>query len=227
MEQEKETLKQRAYRIIKERILFCQYLPGSDLNEDMLLKDTGLSRAPIRDALSRLEQEGLLKIIPKKGVRVSEVTLNDINTVYEMRSLIEPYNIRRHGDKIDKESLERFRRLFDDMAAPEKIQEAERENRLGRLYALDDEFHQYLISCSKNPYMERTMKLIYNQDIRLRILTSIDRSRLQMSRPEHMEIIDCLLQEQYEEAACVMERHLEKAKQASFQEIIKNGGWAK
>lgn len=225
METGKETLKQQAYRIIKNKILYCEYAPNEILNEEFLLKDTGCSRAPIRDALSRLEQEHLLNIMPKKGIRISDVNLNDITSVFEMRCMVEPYVIRLYGDRLDKEKLREYRKRFEENITPEKVIEAAKENRLFEMYALDDEFHQYLIQSSPNPYMWLSMELIYNQNIRLRVLTSIDRGRLMKSNPEHTAIIDLLLEDRYEDAAEEMKNHLNKAKQGSFTALIKNGGW--
>ena len=66
-------LKQHAYEFIKKKILNCEYAPGLHLNEQQLCEDMdGISRTPVRDAVSRLEQEGLLNILPKKGIIVSE-----------------------------------------------------------------------------------------------------------------------------------------------------------
>ena len=88
METGRETLKQQAYRIIKNKILYCEYAPNEVLNEELLLQDTGYSRAPIRDALGRLEQEHLLVIMPKKGIRISDVNMNDISSVFEDRKSV-------------------------------------------------------------------------------------------------------------------------------------------
>ena len=63
----KETLKQHAYNIIKDKIINCEYAPSALLNEEMLKEDVQASRTPIRDALGRLEQEGLVTILPKKA----------------------------------------------------------------------------------------------------------------------------------------------------------------
>lgn len=225
MENGKETLKQQAYRIIKNKILYCEYAPNAILNEELLLKDTGCSRAPIRDALGRLEQEHLLVIMPKKGIRISDVNLNDINSVFEMRCMVEPYVIRMYGNRLDKEKLREYRKRFEEDITPEKVMEAAQENRLFGMYTLDDEFHQYIVQSSPNPYMWLSMELIYNQNIRLRVLTSIDRSRLMKSNPEHTAIIDLLLEDKYEEAAEEMRDHLNKARQGSFAALIQNGGW--
>ena len=62
-----ENLKNKAYSVIKERIISCQYKPNSFLNEADLIQEIDASRTPIREALNKLEQEGFVKIIPKKG----------------------------------------------------------------------------------------------------------------------------------------------------------------
>ena len=65
---------------------------GTFLNEEQLTTELSLSRTPVRDALGRLEQEGLLEIRPKCGILVRPLTLNDIDMTFEVRMLYEPYN---------------------------------------------------------------------------------------------------------------------------------------
>ena len=145
METGRETLKQQAYRIIKNKILYCEYAPNEVLNEELLLQDTGYSRAPIRDALGRLEQEHLLVIMPKKGIRISDVNMNDISSVFEMRCMVEPYAIRMYGNRLDKEKLREYKKKFETDITPEKVMDAAKEKRLIEMFTLDDEFHQYIV----------------------------------------------------------------------------------
>lgn len=225
METGRETLKQQAYRIIKNKILYCEYAPKEVLNEELLLQDTGYSRAPIRDALGRLEQEHLLVIMPKKGIRISDVNMNDISSVFEMRCMVEPYVIRMYGNRLDKEKLREYKKKFETDITPEKVMDAAKEKRLIEMFTLDDEFHQYIVRNSPNPYMWMSMELIYNQNTRLRVLTSLDLNRLMQSKPEHAEIIDALLEDRYEDAADKMKNHLRKAKQGSLDTFASYGDW--
>jgi len=71
-------LKNHAYQIIKERLINCIYEPGSLINESQLATDLGLSRTPVREAINRLESEGLVKVMPKKGIFVSDIQLSDV-----------------------------------------------------------------------------------------------------------------------------------------------------
>ena len=97
---EKKSLKQQAYDEIKRKIVTCEYAPNTLLNEELLREELHVSRTPIRDALSRLEQKGLITILPKKGIMVSSLSINDINMVFEVRMMYEPYALLHYGSRI-------------------------------------------------------------------------------------------------------------------------------
>ena len=115
--QARTTRKQAAYEYIKKKILSCMYEPGVVMNEQTLCDELELSRTPVRDALSRLEQEGLVNIMPKKGFMVTALKLGDINHIYEVRLLLEPYALRRYGRRLDREELVRLRELMEKQVA--------------------------------------------------------------------------------------------------------------
>ena len=93
----KINLKTLAYNTIRSKIVTCQYAPGTFLNEEQLTTELSLSRTPVRDALGRLEQEGLLEIRPKCGILVRPLTLNDIDMIFEVRMMYEPYVLTHYG----------------------------------------------------------------------------------------------------------------------------------
>lgn len=99
--QAKLSLKLQAYQYLKTKILNCEYRPNEFLNEQKLCAEMGnISRTPMRDALGRLEQEGLITILPKKGLMVSGITEEDVHSMFEMRLLVEPYALRTYGADI-------------------------------------------------------------------------------------------------------------------------------
>ena len=105
--QSKTSLKLQAYQYLKTKILNCEYRPNEFLNEQKLCAEMGnISRTPMRDALGRLEQEGLITILPKKGLMVSGITEEDVHSMFEMRLLVEPYALRTYGNLIPREQLE-------------------------------------------------------------------------------------------------------------------------
>ena len=74
----KKGLKEQTYLTLKERMVDCVYPPGSLINEAQLAADLNLSRTPIREAISKLEMEGFVQILPKKGIYVTNITFNDV-----------------------------------------------------------------------------------------------------------------------------------------------------
>ena len=95
-----KSLKQLAYETLKRKIVSCEILPGSTLTEDMLCEMLNASRTPVRDAVSRLEQEHLVSIKPKKGIRVNRVSMNSIKELFEVRCLLEPAAVLKYGNRI-------------------------------------------------------------------------------------------------------------------------------
>lgn len=208
----KESLKLQAYHAIKEKIVTCQYAPGAMLNEEALREELSVSRTPIRDALSRLEQEGLISILPKKGIEVSGLSINDINYIFEVRMLYEPYALLKSGIKIKDDVLLKY---FDIFSAP--IPSFEKEE----YFLMDDGFHNTIVSALQNPYLLRTYDWIHNQNLRFRVMTGqYDDMRLEKTMQEHLRILTACLKRDWQGAAQEMEAHLLASKNATFDLIL-------
>lgn len=210
----KEPLKHQAYQIIKDNIVNCVYAPGTVINEERIRAEVSASRTPIRDALSRLEQEGLVKILPKKGVEISRITVHDINMVYEARNLLEPYVVKNYGNRIPPETYMHYYRLYSDYL-----------NKKIPVYSysdMDDSFHQLFIDACDNSYFINLYSTIGNQIRRTRILsgqTSTD--RLHETIEEHIAIVEAALKNDWKEAASAMVHHLSRSKTVMFDYILK------
>ena len=101
-------LKNHTYCILKERLVNCIYPPGTLLNEAQLAADLGASRTPVREAISRLEMEGFVKIMPKKGIYVTDISLNDVLQIFQTRIEIEPIAVRLAAPHLPREELLAF-----------------------------------------------------------------------------------------------------------------------
>ena len=108
------SLKDKAYTIIKERILSGFYEPNTMLNEVALSDELGISRTPIREALNDLEHEMLVNVLPKKGTQVSEINFDVVRDIFQVRMLIEPYILRQFGPLIDKLQLLRIKSIQEN-----------------------------------------------------------------------------------------------------------------
>ena len=105
MKKTETNLKQIAYETIKRKIIHCDYMPNDILSEMMLMEEIDASRTPIREALNMLSQEGLVHIIPKKGIMVLPLTMKEVAMTFEARMLMEPYIIEHYNQYIDHEKL--------------------------------------------------------------------------------------------------------------------------
>lgn len=214
MSEKKDSLKERAYRIIKDKIIRCEYMPGDFLNEKSLIEEIGASRTPIREALNKIEQENLVKIIPKRGVVVSEITMKDISEIFQVRECVEPYVIKTSLHFFDEGILREFRRRFDRLGPRENPED------YNDFYEVDSEFHMYLISVCKNKFFTHTMEHVYIQNQRVRLIIGKIGYRLENQRNEHITLIDALLTHDEEKAVKAITDHIEQSKAIAFQTFM-------
>lgn len=217
----KENLKTKSYRVIKEKIINCEYYPNMYSNEEFLQKELKLSRTPIRDALSRLEQEGFVTIIPKKGMIVTNITVDVINQLFEARYLAEEYGIRTYGNSMDRDVLLKMRQRFENEWEPSNIEAYRERNELYKLYDIDMEFHAYISNSTGNVYIGKMLKDIMNHDKRVRYYTGmIVDPQYYLSREEAENIIDAILNRRIEDAVMYSKLHIATAKNASLMAWI-------
>lgn len=202
----------QAYNTIRENIIFCKYTPGEFLNETFLSEQLGVSRTPIREALNRLEQENLVKIFPKRGVQVTEISIVDINEIYQVRELIEPYIVSLYGKDVDKSLLLNIRK---------QLQISYDNPQDTAPYRVDNDLHKAILSANRNRYFAITLENVYAQNHRVRILTGrCTANRLAETNQEHINIIDAMLIDEYEMGAKAMQAHLQASKRAAISSML-------
>lgn len=206
------SLKNNAYNAIKNNIANCVYLPGSELSEEQLKKELNVSRTPIRDALGRLEQEGLIIIRPKKGIKIAPLSVSEINQVFEIRTVLESYALRNYGNSLDIEFL------FEQYRFATRTDPSSKE-----CFSNDDLFHSVIVKAIGNHYVDECYRTINVQNQRLRILSGFRQERLNATMQEHQAIIRACLEKNWEEAAEAMEKHLTNSKNASLEMLLANG----
>lgn len=217
--EKKQNLKKKAYEAIKKQIVDCTIEPNSILSEDILQKELGISRTPIREALVCLEHEGLITIMPKKGILVSNFTISDLCYTYEMRLLMEPYLIRNYAKKCELTALTEMRSRHISLLEDIRHGYSQEEQEL--LYTLDDSFHEMFFTICDNPYMKNMYTLIQSLCQRQRIMLGrINDTRVISTLEEHISILDLILSKEYDNAAEEMTAHLSKSQKASINTII-------
>ncbi len=205
----RENLSDKAYSFIKNKIINGDYEPGSIINETMICDEISSSRTPVREAINKLEQENLVKVIYKKGIIIKDITLSDIKLIYETRLLIEPYAMRNYGKQMDPNYI---------LMLKKKIEESTTDD---ALFQADDELHYYIVSQTNNIYLINAITAIYGHNMRIRILSAKNiKERIEATSYEHNEIIKYFIEENYEKSAQVLTHHLIKAREASYKFML-------
>lgn len=203
------SLKERAYRIIKQNIVSCAFPPGSLLNEKDLVERIGVSRTPIREALNRLEQEKLVTIIPQRGSFVTEITPQVIKDVFQVREMLEPCLVGRVTPLVDAADLADFRDRFRQLAYGD----------YDAAISLDDDFHNFIIRASGNKYLMNLMENLYAQNERIRAIMMRMPQRLSETVDEHLAVIDAMAARDEATAMAAMRQHIISAMHMAFKFI--------
>ena len=195
-----QSLKQIVYEDLKRLIVTCEVMPGTHLTEEALCERLKASRTPVRDAVSRLEQEQLLTIHPKKGIFVNTVSLANVSELFEARLRIEPYAVRYYANRIGDD-------VFAELASYFKAPHPKGPE----LYQKDDEFHQLFVDATRNRYLTMFYSTVKDQVMRYRVLSAAEK-RLQQTSAEHREVALQCLRGNWDQAAQAMREHIENSK---------------
>ncbi len=195
--QAKSSLKETTYQILKEKLVDCIYPPGSLLNEVQLANELNLSRTPIREAISKLETDGFVKVLPKKGIYVTDITLNDVVQVFQTRAEIEPIALRLAAARLPMEELISFCQKFNEPVAD-----------IENSFRLDTAMHLFIIEHCGNKYIIDMMRRVYEENTRIIISSKQNQLQIHDAKEEHLEILNLLIDGKYAEAEKSMHSHI-------------------
>lgn len=201
----KQDLKQQAYQILRQKLIYCEYKPGSLLNEAQLSEELGFSRTPIREALNRIEQEGFIRIMPKKGIFVTDISLHDVQQIFEARIQIEPVTLKMAAPSLPRDTLLQFRDLF---------RKDDSDVRYG--FQLDTAMHLFLIDHCGNHFLIDMMHKVFDQNTRVIISSKQNRIQIHDAKQEHSEILDLLLEGEFDQAVQSMCTHIANCRKAAL-----------
>ena len=155
-----ETLTEQAYRLLEEQIVTLRLKPGEFLSEYALAEGLAIGRTPIREALQRLAREGLVTILPRKGILVSETDPRKQLLVLEVRRELERLLCRLGAQRASEEQRARFRQIADGM------DRAARSNDDIAFMRLDREFNLLISEAAHNDYAARAMRFLHGHSRR-------------------------------------------------------------
>jgi DNA-binding GntR family transcriptional regulator len=205
----RENLKEKVYSTIKKRILKFELKPGEKIFETEIANDLGVSRTPLREALNKLEQEGLIKTLPNKGYFVSNISATEIEELYEIREALEVLAIRTAVKNSRKED---WIRLEQNLLGQTRDKGKDSEKLHGQTFKEAHEFHQEIARISGNETLQQMLNTVSERINRFQWMNLFLMDRARSSRNEHVEIVKLLKQGKVEEAVAAEQIHIRHSK---------------
>jgi DNA-binding GntR family transcriptional regulator len=213
-------LREVVYETLRDAIQSGALPPGERLMEIQLAEELGVSRTPVREAIRKLELERFVVMLPRRGTYVANLSLKDINEVFEIRAALDGLAAGLAAERITEEELEQMERLLVEIA--DHIEQ--RDNQ--KIVETDEAFHDILYRASRN---ERLVGIIYNlreQFTRFRSVSINYPGRLQNTLEEHRQVVEAIAQRNVEVAQQKAREHIENAEQTLLLEMdqLRNSG---
>ncbi len=194
------------YEKLRNKIILGDWEPGSILTEGELAKTFGVSRTPVREVIRQLESEGLIKVIPKKGILIPQIEEKDVEDIFELREIIYSYAVKKAIDNVTTRDITKLEQI---VKAAEKFK---RENETGKLVGLSQRFHECILGLAGNKRFLEVDKALRAHFTRYSAKLFDVEERKQIGWSGHREIVAALKKKDKKLACQKMKEHIEQGK---------------
>jgi len=222
------TLSDQAYTVIRDSILRNDLLPNSPISPEEIAQDLGISPTPVREALKRLQADGLVRSEAHKGIRVAELSEADVCDTYEVRTALEPFIAAKAARRVAEDALLRGQ-LEELKAKAEAIQRTQESGGDGpsqfeEFTEVDLALNEVLLATITNQLMRGIFARVSNHSLRIRSFVEASfrydaNEIVQRMNDEHLDIINVLLAGDAEAAERFVVRHLSGARERTLASI--------
>ncbi len=180
-------ISEATYSAVKQILLSSKYSPGGRVAIDELCQSLDVSRTPVFDALNRLEAEGMVEIVPRKGVYLVTFSEEKAQELYAVREVLEVMATKLAARNLTDKQLDQLRKVIEKQSAC--LETGDTEGYAGATL----KFHNIILEAAGNKILERSLGAIYSQMEALRLRTLYLPTRLRQSFAEHQQIFQALL----------------------------------
>ncbi|MBF8292199.1 MAG: transcriptional regulator [Steroidobacteraceae bacterium] len=201
----------KAYEAVRSGIIGGRYLAGARLTEQEIATTVGVSRTPVREALRRLDAEGLVEFTPNLGAVVTTWNEADSDEIFDLRAMLESYGARRATIRATDAQIAEMRRLAE-LQYRESVERG--AGHLERIGELNSQFHRRMQEAAVSPRLVRALAGLIEAPLMMRTFQKYTPEDLQRSAQHHLEIVSALEARDAEWAASVMFSHVHAARGA-------------
>lgn len=200
------------YELLRKAILDGKIKPGERIVENDYAEMFHTSRTPIREALRKLEMEGFVEYLPRKGVIVKGFSLSDIIEIYEIRKSLECLAIRHVVAKISGQEIDQIRAIVQEM------EKADQEDNIEQLVTICQQFHDTILHTSSMPRLTSMINTLQDYLERFKRVTLEKPERRGNAIKEHQEIFRAIDQRDINKAEELISQHIEASKRAFLED---------
>ncbi len=200
------TLTDRIYVVIKDGIISQEFKPGTRLIDQEIAERLGVSRTPVREAIARLAADGLVTMIPRRGAFVVQLSIKDIEDVYDVREALEGLAVELAVQRLSDDDLMSLRDLLDQATA------ALGNNELSLCFDLDRQFHDTLVQLSDNGRLVEFNRILSGSIQVSRWWHCRDHMRAELSLREHWGVFEALKQRNAARASQAIREHIKNVR---------------
>jgi DNA-binding GntR family transcriptional regulator len=205
-----ESLAERAYIEIRDRLVTLDIPPGAAIDEDELMAQHGLGRTPVREAIKRLQLENLIDVFPRRGTFAADIHLTDLAAISDLRGQLEGYAAGLAAERLAPAAADELAELLEELNA------SVHGNAPEELMALDAKVHRFVYRNAGNEYLEEALARLLNLSMRIWYLV-LDRLPDVYRPEEHIELLEAIGERDSERARAVAQAHV-----ASFAEKVRS-----
>jgi len=192
---------------LREAIVSGTLKPGERLMEIQLAEELGVSRTPVREAIRKLELEGFVVMIPRRGTYVADLSIKDVNEVFEIRTALDILAAGLAVERITEEELEQLERVLVE------IGEYIEQNDIEKIVAADSRYHDILYRASRNDRLVGIINNLREQFTRFRSISMAYPGRIKNTVEEHRQLVEAIAQRDIALAQRLAREHMENAEQ--------------
>lgn len=213
MDDEYLPLRDVVFNTLRQEILTGNLKPGERLMEIHLANKLGVSRTPIREAIRKLELEGLVIMIPRKGAEVAQISWKSLKDVLEVRSALDALAIELACERMEQNELELLYK------ACESFEDATKTKDTRQIAEADVAFHDIIVLSTENKRLIQLVNNLSEQMYRYRFEYIKDESQHEMLVQEHKEMYRCIQCKDKKAAADVVKKHIDNQEEAIIRQL--------
>lgn len=204
-------LKDLVYLELKHKILTGEIVSQTRLMEIDLSEKMNVSRTPIREAIKRLADDGLVKVEPRRGAYVANISIKDMLDVFEVREDMEGFVAKLAAKRITEEEKVQLKEI-----AVEYEEAIEKADDKERIIELDEKFHNFIVKCSGNETLRELVNYVQELSLRFRYLYYDDFSLYESTAEQHNRIMEAINSGRDNEARVEADAHVKALKEFVF-----------